>query len=229
MQVILTFDSNNAQAISLLNYVKSLDFISVVESEEVLSADEKKAITEGLNDLSANRILSHERVMQQTAERFPELNISTNIDDVILKEIRNNINRSKTSNVSDETKKSQSLLINIKDSLQIANKNYEFEFPIIKNTKSPSRIDIIHFPSKTAYEIKYSGNNISHEFYKDVFKVLIYNKYNSPRLERFVFVSEENKIENFKGTQIFNDVVGFCQNFGISVSLLGYDLTEPIQ
>lgn len=73
MQVILTFDSNNAQAISLLNYVKSLDFISVVESEEVLSADEKKAITEGLNDLSANRILSNERVMQQTAERFPQL------------------------------------------------------------------------------------------------------------------------------------------------------------
>lgn len=47
----------------------------------------------------------------------------------------------------------------------------ECEVPIEDNLNE--KIDVIDFSTATAYEMKVSGKNPQHEFYKDIFKVLI--------------------------------------------------------
>ncbi len=63
------------------------------------------------------------------------------------------------------------------------------------------RIDVVDLESKTAYELKVSGKNTHHEFYKDLAKVLTYNEYRAAerRLTKLVFISEENGICSLKG------------------------------
>ena len=53
---------------------------------------------------------------------------------------------------------------------------------------------------KTAYELKASGKNTHHEFYKDLVKVLTYNEYqvSEDRLTKLVFISEETGIRSLR-------------------------------
>jgi hypothetical protein len=57
------------------------------------------------------------------------------------------------------------------------------------------RIDIVDLGASTAYELKVSGKNTHHEFYKDLVKVLTYNEYQVPenRLKKLVFIVSANK------------------------------------
>lgn len=67
------------------------------------------------------------------------------------------------------------------------------EVPVSETLRE--RIDLIDRTEATAYEMKVSGKNADHEFYKDIFKVWVYNRENRPRLERFVFISEASGID----------------------------------
>lgn len=62
------------------------------------------------------------------------------------------------------------------------------------------RIDVVDLDTKTAYELKVSGKNTHHEFYKDLVKVLTYNEYQAPaqRLTKLVFISEEAGIRSLQ-------------------------------
>jgi hypothetical protein len=60
------------------------------------------------------------------------------------------------------------------------------------------RIDVIDYSSKTAYELKVSGKNPQHEFYKDIFKVLVYNQNHTVLIERLIFLTESAPIERLK-------------------------------
>ncbi|WP_020208490.1 hypothetical protein [Gilvimarinus chinensis] len=63
------------------------------------------------------------------------------------------------------------------------------------------RIDVVDLKNKTAYELKVSGKNTHHEFYKDLVKVLTYNEYqvSGERLTKLVFISEETGIRLLVG------------------------------
>ncbi|WP_133596023.1 MULTISPECIES: hypothetical protein [Pseudomonadota] len=63
------------------------------------------------------------------------------------------------------------------------------------------RIDVVDLKTKTAYELKVSGKNTHHEFYKDLVKVLTYNEYQiaENRLTKLVFISEETGIRSLMG------------------------------
>lgn len=54
------------------------------------------------------------------------------------------------------------------------------------------RIDVIDSKSATAFEMKVSGKNPHHEFYKDIFKVIIYNENNCIMIKRLVFLTEKS-------------------------------------
>ena len=62
------------------------------------------------------------------------------------------------------------------------------------------RIDVVDLGARTAYELKVSGKNTHHEFYKDLVKVLTYNEYQAPaqRLTKLVFISEEAGIRSLQ-------------------------------
>jgi len=53
------------------------------------------------------------------------------------------------------------------------------------------RIDVIDYSTETAYEMKVSSKNPDHEFYKDIFKVIIYNQNHPTKVKRFVFIIGE--------------------------------------
>lgn len=66
------------------------------------------------------------------------------------------------------------------------------------------KIDIVDVANKTAYELKVSGKNVKHEFYKDLFKILIFNRNSQEfKLERFVFISEKAGINQLKKSTLF--------------------------
>jgi hypothetical protein len=49
-------------------------------------------------------------------------------------------------------------------------------------------IDVVELP--IAYELKVSGNNPQHEFYKDIFKVVAYNEAHIEKIQELVFMTD---------------------------------------
>lgn len=77
---------------------------------------------------------------------------------------------------------------------------------------SNEKIDVIDFDNQTAYELKVSGNNVHHEFYKDIFKVLAF-KQNFPKKEinEFVFISEKSGIETLKNSTLYEETLSLVK------------------
>ena len=73
MKITLDFDITNAKAMALLNYLKTLDFISISEDKVKLTNDQKQAIDIGLHDVGSNKTTSQQEVVNETRERYPKL------------------------------------------------------------------------------------------------------------------------------------------------------------
>jgi hypothetical protein len=54
------------------------------------------------------------------------------------------------------------------------------------------KIDLIDHSVRVAYEMKVSGKNPDHEFYRDIFKVLIYNQRHAKKVRSLVFITEQD-------------------------------------
>ena len=79
------------------------------------------------------------------------------------------------------------------------------------------------FSTYTAYELKVSGKNTHHEFYKDLIKVLTFNEYQNTneKISKLVFISEDIGIKSLKG-RLDNRFVTLLKNaHGLSVELVG--------
>ena len=63
------------------------------------------------------------------------------------------------------------------------------------------KIDIVDLSKNEAYELKVSGKNTHHEFYKDLIKVLTYNEYaeSNKKLSKLIFISELDGIKSLEG------------------------------
>ena len=68
---------------------------------------------------------------------------------------------------------------------------------VVVSCSNHETIDVVDDSTSTAYELKVSGNNPHHEFYKDIAKVLTYNEYNPKRrITKLVFISERSGIDS---------------------------------
>jgi hypothetical protein len=85
--------------------------------------------------------------------------------------------------------------------------------------KNNEKIDLIDRSSMYAYEAKISGNNTHHEFYKDVAKVLTYNEYESKKIKKLVFLSEQKGIRQLENRldQKFRSLIKRKHNVGIEL------------
>jgi len=54
------------------------------------------------------------------------------------------------------------------------------------------KIDLIDHSVNMAYEMKVSGKNPHQEFYRDIFKVIIYNQHHAKKLKGLVFITEQD-------------------------------------
>jgi hypothetical protein len=88
---------------------------------------------------------------------------------------------------------------------------------------SNERIDIVDLSKHEAYELKVSGKNTHHEFYKDLIKVLTYNEYaeSNERLNKLIFISELNGIKSLEG-RLDEKILSMLENtHGLSIELVG--------
>ena len=73
MQLTINIDTSNHQAIALLNYIRTLDFVSFNDKKIKLSDIQKEALNEGLKDLHESKSLEHSEVLKETKKKYPTL------------------------------------------------------------------------------------------------------------------------------------------------------------
>ncbi|WP_396140104.1 hypothetical protein [Flavobacterium sp.] len=72
----LTINIKNNKYSFFLELLKSMDFVSIADNEdwyETLSANDKKSIQKGIEDIENGRIHSHEEVMALTKKKIADL------------------------------------------------------------------------------------------------------------------------------------------------------------
>jgi hypothetical protein len=72
----------------------------------------------------------------------------------------------------------------------VVSNDIQCEVPIKEGLKE--KIDLIDHSVNMAYEMKVSGKNPHHEFYRDIFKVIIYNQHHAKKLRGLVFITEQD-------------------------------------
>ena len=103
----------------------------------------------------------------------------------------------------------------------IAPEKYKKNVSIWSQTKDT--IDLVDFQEKVAYELKVSGKNSGHEFYKNLFKVLIYNQHhNVIKLNRLVFITQSKGIDELEHG-LGKAAADFLMQFNITVELARLD------
>lgn len=84
------------------------------------------------------------------------------------------------------------------------------------------RIDIVDQRGNIAYELKVSGKNTHHEFYKDLIKVLTYNEYQADekKVSKLVFISESAGIKSLSGRLDSKFITMLSSSHGLSIELV---------
>ena len=85
------------------------------------------------------------------------------------------------------TKEWQSSLV-VRDS-----KRFLKEYPVDSTNQAKQLIDLVDLENAIAYELKVSENNVHHEFYKDVFKILLANS-KEFKFKKFIFITSKKML-----------------------------------
>ena len=73
MQIVLNIDLSNQNALALINYIKTLDFIKIENMGVVLSDEEKRAVDVGLKAAKKGKTIEHRQLMSDLKNQFPNL------------------------------------------------------------------------------------------------------------------------------------------------------------
>ncbi len=119
--------------------------------------------------------------------------------------------------VSTHTKSAQK----ITKEWQHAIKSDEISVEVKVSPENNEKIDVIDFTTSTAYELKVSGKNTHHEFYKDLAKVITYNEYQDTKLKKLVFVSEESGIKSLKSRLDSKFIALIRRLHGLELNFIG--------
>jgi len=125
----------------------------------------------------------------------------------------------KGKNVSEYTKSAQSITREWQKKF-VKEVKIEAEVPICRNAKE--KIDVVDFRTKTAYELKVSGKNVEHEFYKDIFKIITFNNNNpEKKLTTFVFISEKKGIDKLECSSLYKETKKYFEynNYTLNIRL----------
>lgn len=83
-------------------------------------------------------------------------------------------------------------------------------------------IDLLDSELGIAYELKYSHKNVKHEFYKDLFKILIANENpgSQMRITHFVFLCHHKGIASLLRSSLCQSTIAYMRSRNIEVSLV---------
>ncbi len=125
-----------------------------------------------------------------------------------------------TGNASHGTKLAQQVNREWQEALRRNDSGINIRFEVQISASLKQRIDIVDDDDHTAYELKVSPNNGHFEFYKDIFKILIYNKNNEHKLKRLVFITPLAASEKLK-RGLGKESVDVVKEYGIAVKIVG--------
>lgn len=122
-------------------------------------------------------------------------------------------------NVSEHTKSAQLITREWQGEVCVG----EIEKEVRVSPDNNERIDIVDKRAKTAYELKVSGKNTHHEFYKNLVKVLTYNEYQEKgeKLSKLVFISEKTGIALLQSRLDARFCKMLTEMHGLSIELVG--------
>ncbi len=109
------------------------------------------------------------------------------------------------SDVSKRTKRSQ-IITKLWQEKFPKEKYPEISVEVPISDKSNEKIDLVDSKKKIAYELKVSGTNPHHEFYKDILKFLVFKKNNQMDFKTFVFISEKEGINKIAKSALFKEI-----------------------
>lgn len=73
MSITFKIDLSNSKAKEFLKYIKTLDFVTVIDEKDIeLSQEQKKAIDKGIDSLDKGYKIPHAKVIHQFREQYPE-------------------------------------------------------------------------------------------------------------------------------------------------------------
>ena len=94
---------------------------------------------------------------------------------------------------------------------------YQTEVPV---PSLKEKIDLVNLTDGIAYEMKVSGKNPGHEFYKDIFKILIFNKKSEAKIKMLVFITEKKGVEELN-RGLGKEAINFAKRLNLQIELVG--------
>jgi hypothetical protein len=95
-----------------------------------------------------------------------------------------------SSDVSENTKNAQSIAKSWRGAIHELDPD-RFQIESMVTPQLDQKIDVVDQENGCAYEFKVSGKNAWAEFYKDIVKIIIWNRKRKKKLSKFVFITEE--------------------------------------
>ncbi len=122
---------------------------------------------------------------------------------------------SRTVDVSASTRESQAISKDWQHRVRTAD-GARFGSEVKVSEEFCERIDLIDHLTETAYEMKVSGKNPTHEFFKDVFKILEHNLSGGGRIKRLVFLTDGAGVTRLQS--------GLCRSLLANSHDLGFEI-----
>lgn len=124
-----------------------------------------------------------------------------------------------SSDVSDNTRNAQSIAKSWRTIVHQLDPD-RFHIEVLVAPDLDQRIDVIDSETNTAYEFKVSGKNATGEFYKDVVKVIVWNRRRKKTISRLVFITEEEWGRKYLDMPMPREYVKFLAEHNLQVSIV---------
>ena len=122
------------------------------------------------------------------------------------------------SNVSDHTRNAQAIAKAWRTAVHEIDADRFLIEPLV-GPDLDQRLDVLDTESQTAYEFKVSGKNATGEFYKDVVKVIVWNRRHKKQITRLVFITEEEWGRKYLNTPMPKEYIKYLQGHGMDVEI----------
>lgn len=123
------------------------------------------------------------------------------------------------SDVSDNTRNAQSIAKEWRSLVhQIDPDRYHIE--ALVSPCLDQKIDVLDTEDRIAYEFKVSGKNATAEFYKDIVKVIVWNRERKKTIDHLVFITEEEWGRKYLDTPMPRVYMEYLKDNGLKVSIV---------
>lgn len=82
------------------------------------------------------------------------------------------------------------------------------------------QIDVLDISQMCAYEFKVSGKNADSEFYKDIVKILLWNKLKKEKIKEMVFITEEEWGKKYIDKPMPNEYIKLLEQQNLKITIV---------